>query len=134
MKCNDFFSSKSLEDKITNRKISTTGDKIEWLKIQQITYIKNEPTKIYVKYSTQEEGLFYKIDLSKKSKGRPSTNTVNDLDLLYPTGRPITKEKKKDLLDLLKFIPPEFHDFYERLRDSSETVDNGLSEEAAEHE
>jgi len=38
------------------------------------------------------------------------------LDLLYPNGHSITEAKKKDLLDLLAFIPPIKHQFYINLK------------------
>ena len=132
MSSEDFFSSKSLERQITNRKISTDGAKIEWLKIHQIRYVKNEPKKIYVRYTMQEDAFFYEVDLNKKARGRPSHTNTRSLDLLYPNGRPITVDKKKDLIILLKYIPPEFHPFYIALVDNAEAADFGLDEEPAE--
>jgi len=36
----------------------------------------------------------------------------------------ISKEKKKNLLDLLPLIPPIFHQFYRELKTTNETQDN----------
>ncbi|GBL76679.1 hypothetical protein AVEN_53377-1 [Araneus ventricosus] len=36
--------------------------------------------------------------------------------ILYPIGRTVTKEKRKDMMDLLKFLPPIKHDYHENLR------------------
>ena len=36
--------------------------------------------------------------------------------LLYPKDRTVTKEKKKDMMDLLTFISPSKHDYYRNLR------------------
>lgn len=53
----------------------------------------------------------------KRENGRPSASLTNvEQDLLYPTTRPITMVKKKDMIDLLKYIPPIHHQFYKDLR------------------
>ncbi|GBM94693.1 hypothetical protein AVEN_274913-1 [Araneus ventricosus] len=39
-----------------------------------------------------------------------------DQSLLYPTCRTVTREKRTDMIDLLKFIPPIKHDYYKNLQ------------------
>lgn len=39
----DFFSTKSLEKQITNRKIDVTNDKVQWMKIQWLNYRNEQP-------------------------------------------------------------------------------------------
>ena len=81
--------------------------------MQFIQIRKTGPKKLYVKY-TVDEGLtdFITVDLTKLRRGRRSNGFKHDFTPLYPTGRKITKEKKSDLMDLLNYIPPVFHDFY----------------------
>lgn len=40
---------------------------------------------------------------------------MNEQTMLYPTRRTVTSEKKRDMIDLLKFIPPMYHSFYKNL-------------------
>jgi len=44
----DFVSSEILEKKITNRKVSISGDKINWLQIRQIKLCRNHPFSLFV--------------------------------------------------------------------------------------
>jgi len=74
---------------------------------------KTDPKKLYVK-DTVDEGLtdFITVDLTKLRRGIRANGFKYDFTPLYPTGRKITKEKKSDLMDLINYIPPVFHDFY----------------------
>lgn len=47
-----------------------------------------------------------------------------ELTALFPFGNKITKQKKTDLLFLLQFIPPEYHNFYKNLRCDDEDDDD----------
>lgn len=114
----NFFSTKALEEDITNRKVSADKDKVEWLKIRWIQLRKDEPKKMFYKYNyiVDSEELFSVVDLAKKSgRGRPSREFPSPT-LLYPKGKVITKEKKKDLIDLMKYVPPQHHNFYHSLQ------------------
>ncbi|KAJ8975146.1 hypothetical protein NQ317_012423 [Molorchus minor] len=97
----DFISTKVLESNITNRKISETKTKVEWLKIQWLRFIKESPYSIQYKYSNREEIHFDVIDISK----RKSTLNENQLPLLYPTGN-IINEKKRKILSYWKLFHP----------------------------
>lgn len=39
-----------------------------------------------------------------------------NLKMLYPHGRKISKNKYEDLIELLEFVPNEFHDFYKKIK------------------
>lgn len=111
---NDFFSTKSLEKQITNRKIDTTDQKVEWLKIQWLNYKNDQHFKFNYKYSNNSDFPFNSVYIGKRiSKIEDYTGM---LDLLYTNGHTITEAKKKDLLDLLAFIPPIKHQFYNNLK------------------
>lgn len=126
----EFYSSKTMEKEITNRKKTERNTKVSWLKMRWIQYRKMEPKKLYIKNTLTELEEFDIVDLAKKTRGRPSREFVNELELLHPRGRAITKEKKKDLLSLLKYIPPIYHDFYRKLRATE--VEELVSEEEEE--
>jgi hypothetical protein len=78
-----------------------------------------------VKY-TVDEGLaeFITVDLTKLRRGRCTSGFKHDFTPLYPTGRKMTKEKKSDLVDLLNYIPPVFHDFYTNLASVNDADDS----------
>jgi hypothetical protein len=93
--------------------MSVDNNNVEWLKMQFIQIRKTDPKKLYFKY-TVDEGLadFITVDLTKLRRGRRTSAFKLDFTPLYPKGRKITKEKKSDLMDLINYIPPVFHDFY----------------------
>jgi hypothetical protein len=56
---------------------------------------------------------------AKKRKPTPSSTSTSlqpeDLPILYNTPLSTTKEKKANLLNMCKYLPNEFHDFYRSL-------------------
>ena len=81
--------------------------------MQFIQIRKMDPKKLYVKY-TVDDGLtdFITVDLMKLRRGRRTNGFKHDFTPLYPAGRKITKGKKSDLMDLINYIPPVFHDLH----------------------
>ncbi|XP_072394757.1 uncharacterized protein [Diabrotica undecimpunctata] len=72
MKREEFLSTRMLENSIINRKIDTTGGKVNWLNIKWLKYYKNKPESIFYKETLQEDFPFNEINIAKKSgKGRP---------------------------------------------------------------
>lgn len=92
MTSRDFFSSKSLEKNITNRRVSLDNNKLEWLKIQWLKFHKLHQFSFFYKYSNNEEVLF------NENVKKLQSVTIAHLDALEkPT---IAEKKKKDLLEL----------------------------------
>lgn len=58
---------------------------------------------------------FFKVDLSKKRQGRQAFLYNIKQDPLYSSKIPVKNAKKKDMLDLLPYIPPIFYQFYKSL-------------------
>lgn len=112
----DFLSTSSLENAIINRKVTVTKMPLNWLKMHWIKLEKSKPHLIQFKYDFNENSEFNAIDIRKSVAGRPLCLKNVDQPLLYPTGRTVTREKRKDMMDLLKFIPPIKHDYYKNLR------------------
>lgn len=104
----DFISTQQLKEWTNNRKKNTNGEAVSWLKIQWIRFLKNAPYKMFYKTSLDDNSEFKVLDLSPK-RGRPRIYENIDLLPLYTTIRPITEEKRKDMMDLLPYIPPIFH-------------------------
>ncbi|XP_039281706.1 uncharacterized protein LOC111064507 isoform X2 [Nilaparvata lugens] len=111
----DFKSTEVIEKSITNRKKDLHGNKINWLKMKEILLDRSKPMTLLVKTShDQRESI--EIDIKKmKEKGRPSTNDVflhSRLAPLWPNGKKISVEKKKDIQTMIHLIPKDFHNFY----------------------
>jgi len=47
-----------------------------------------------------------------------------EVERAYTEMVPISKEKKKDLIDLLPLIPPPYHSFYKGLKSDTQIEDN----------
>ncbi|KAG8251668.1 hypothetical protein J6590_074929 [Homalodisca vitripennis] len=57
------------------------------------------------------------VDLEKRKKGRQQRSFKDiQLDHLWPTGKPLSKEKIKDLKEILKLVPQDLKYFYDFLR------------------
>lgn len=108
---NDFFSSKPLEMLIINRKITTSGEKINWLKVQKITYERFSPFMLdFVNYGADST-----ITVSLQKKCTFENFSSVELPCLFPEGREINYLKYQDLQKLLKYIPKKYHPFYRSL-------------------
>lgn len=103
---------------IVHRKIDMQGVKVEWLKIQWLRLKKDNPFKIFFKYSLDEDIPFRCLDIEKRSK-RDSSHTLNSLSeplpQLYPNGHPLKTAKFNDLQSLFEYIPSVYHAFYNNL-------------------
>lgn len=118
-----FFSSKSLEVNITNRKVNVKNDKVEWLKVPRLKVQREHPKLLFYTYNCLEDDVFCALDIAKKSRrGRHIRLFPDTLEPLYPEGRKISKDKVKDLKSLLKFEPPQLHQFYMSLHGEEEGI------------
>lgn len=122
MSTNNFFSVKCLEALITNRKVDLENQKFNWLKTHEILIEKNQPGILKVRQSIG--GPFQTINLKKLRRELDVKDVV--LGGLWPTGRPLSKEKVKDLTDLVELVPQEDRYFYEFLNgvEQSDFVDD----------
>ena len=128
-----FVSLQPLKDAIVNRKKNTEKGKVEWLKIRWINVDKDHPLQFRYRYTHNELEEWKVVDVKRVSKGRPPDVGKIKLPLLYATPRKIKKAKLKDLIELLVFIPPIFHDFYKQLN-GSEDADSETEAEVSESE
>lgn len=108
----NFFSVRSLESLITNRKSDINHGKVSWLNTHEILIEKNQPG--IIKMSKRIGGPYQIVNLKKIGCEFDTQNVV--LDRLWPNGRPLSKEKVKDLRDMIELVDSEYRDFYyERL-------------------
>ncbi|KAK1120176.1 hypothetical protein K0M31_012547 [Melipona bicolor] len=99
---------------IRNRKI--IGLPANWLKMH---WIKLKMLELYVKQfkcDFNDNSKFNTINIKKSISGRTSSRLVLKNNPNDPKGKTETKERKRDVMNLLKFISPSKHDYYRNLR------------------
>lgn len=117
----DFLSIDQLLSAITNRKKTLEGKSVNWLKFCWIRLEKNRPFEIQFKEKFSDSS-FQTINIKKK--GSKLNNLFEIIPQIeYESERPITEAKKKDLTDLLPFIPLQYRQFFLNLKTSALAVD-----------
>jgi hypothetical protein len=115
---------KKLAGKICkNLKVDQTGKRVNWMKIKVMKFCKSHTDTLQYKYNFDDE--FETISTNARTRGRPSTDFISNLELKYDGKLKISKPKKDDLIALCKslVIPPEFHGFYEKLEAGNNVKD-----------
>lgn len=112
MQKEDFYSTKSIESKITNRKSDVHGNKVNWLTFRIIRIEKEHPFSIFTKTTFSEDEPYHEINLGKKLRGRPLQKFQPSLEILYPNGKEISVKKLKDIKQLMSFVPLDAREFY----------------------
>lgn len=90
----DFFSTKLLENSITNRKVTVIRLLINWLKMHWIKVKTSKPHVIQFKYDFNKDAKFSAINIKNSAVGIPIVLKNVNQPLLYPTSRTVTKDKK----------------------------------------
>jgi len=129
----DFVSSERLEKKITNRKVSVSGDKINWLQTRRIKLCRSHPFSLFMSQTLSDEN-FIEINIEKRCRGR----LLNDilfpsetlLTQLWLNGKEINKAKLDDIKSIKHLIPADAHEFYTNFTGNSviEEDVNGYNE------
>ena len=105
-------STNNLEKAITKKKINSKNIPVSWLKIQWLRYRCNDPFTIFYKESLSENLEFERINITLNRIGRPKFLSNIQLTKLYSELRPIKIHKKKDMDDLMEYIPSVHHPYY----------------------
>lgn len=103
----------------TMRSQDVDKNKFLWAEVKWVRYQKNEQGILYYKKSLSEDEAFLKLNIRKRGKSKFKLDNV--LEKCYNDTLPISKEKKKDLLDLLHLMRPDVREFYEHLPDDAST-------------
>lgn len=112
----DFISTEPLEKNITNRKKTNDGHPVNWLKMQWLKYSASNHYEFSYKESNNEDVLFNTINVRKRNASTSASTLLDTLPMLYPNGRKIDVKKFANLQELLDFIPPVHHKFYNDLQ------------------
>lgn len=111
----DMLSVRPLEQAITNRKVDSAKNKVNWLKLHEIVIEKPFPYILKVKTDIAQEDAQI-VNLEKAGKGRkPVLKNIN-LPECWPNGKSLSVEKLRDLKDLMKLIPRDAKPFYDFLK------------------
>jgi len=127
MKRNEFFSTKQLERSITKRNRNTLTQTVNWLTIQWLHYERGKQFDIFYKTTISPDIEFHTLNIQRARCGRPLHLKTIQQENLYPSVRPVSAAKKKDMLDMLKFIPPIHHRFFQELKTSATEEDDDES-------
>lgn len=119
MKQNEFFNfAKIVEGPLVLRKVNEEGDKFLWHDVSWVKYCSSMIGKMFYKTSLGEDEPFKTLNLRR----RGTRNVEFAIEQAYDAPLPISKENKKDLIDLLPLIPDIYHDFYKNIK-SNESED-----------
>ena len=132
----DFFGIKELKEHITNRKKTVNKCKVDWLSIRWIRVTESKPFAFQFRCSLNELESWKVVDVKKRARGRPVDMGRLTISPLYSGPRQIKQAKLDDLISLLSFVPPAYHDFYKDLekagRSSADSEDEDESEQSDE--
>jgi hypothetical protein len=132
MKFNHVFGFKDfVKNYCPNLKISTTGHRVNWLKIKWIQIRKDSPRSVFVNYTfNSEEFVEIQVQAPATRKQRKSNKwqqNNSDLSMCYQSKLPISLKKKKyDLINLCnrEIITEEYKAYYESLPANTKQKDH----------
>lgn len=125
MQSDEFLSAKNLTKAITKRKKNINEDQVSWLKMQWLRFSKQKEYCIQYKYTLNEEMPFEEIDLKPSKKGRLQIFHLIGQDKLYDGPRIVSALKKRDMMFLLKYIPPVHRQFFRNIKGDKAQEDVG---------
>ena len=104
-------------EKATARRTTTAdGHKVEWLKIKHMRFTEAQPGVKQFKYNHNPKAPVMDVSFVKRGSDPEDCGNPDNLVSLWPTGRPIQKAKKNDLMELMEFVPPCHHRRYSDIR------------------
>lgn len=115
-----------LKTKYQIKKKNDKGEIFKFCDVKWLRYTKQDKNKVFYKTMLSENSLFNSISMSRRNSLQ---NNNTSIPKAYNDIVPITEEKKKDLLSLLKFIPETFHSFYQNLKTKQNINDPIVSDE-----
>ena len=107
---------KRLTTSFRNFSINTCGEKVNWLKICRLRFIKSHPHTVLYAYSYS--GDYMQLDLLQKHRGtKPDIKGIKLATL--PSSSRISRAKYNDLISMCRdqhnLIPEQYHSFYHNL-------------------
>lgn len=116
MTCEDFLNfSENLSQKLVYRKTNTKKQPWKFETIYLIRVEKANPFHFKYKSSFDPNEDFKVVSLLRQNKKGKNLDLIADKMYLHDDQNPIKSEKKRDLLQLLKYIKPQNRGFFENL-------------------
>lgn len=113
----DFYDfSENLKHKLVYRKTNTQNEPWKFEEIYWIRIKKEKPGSFFYKSSFEDTENFKEVNLLRKNTKQKVAALTAHLKYQRDNENPIKSEKKRDLLNLLPYIRPENHQFYENLK------------------
>ncbi|KAK3927604.1 Tyrosine-protein phosphatase non-receptor type 14 [Frankliniella fusca] len=111
-----------LKGPLVKRNTTTTDEKFVWLSTPLLRYDANKPGKVFFKKNLKDVGY---CCLSFQRSGKVGAYSAQHLQphlkRLYTSPLPVSENKKKDLMKLLKFLPQRCHDSHKSIKSSTAT-------------
>ncbi|KAK3925963.1 Ribosomal RNA large subunit methyltransferase E, partial [Frankliniella fusca] len=116
---------------LIKRTTTTTNDKFVWLSTPLLRYDANKPGKVFFKKNIRDTG-YGCLDFQRTGKaGAYSAGHLQKyVKKIYLSPLPVTESKKKDLMKLLKLLPPSCHEFYRSITCDASQSDSDLNSES----
>jgi len=111
MNTKDFVCFKSLAACTSNKKVTVTGQKVEFRKATQFHFCKESPNMMFLKYTHDENETWQSVNVQKR--GRQTAMANVKFPMKYEGPRAISKKKHDDIKQLLQYVPPVHHAFYQ---------------------
>lgn len=108
----DFYSVKNLLDYTINRKKDSNKAKVSWMETHEIVMEKSSP--LTIKMKKEIDGDIQLVNLAKKGCDVNGFKKIK-LEHLWPEGRPLSKEKIKDLKSMLYLVDDDAKPFFDFL-------------------
>lgn len=99
------------KSKLMWRKNDIDGNQFSWRSVRWLRYTKEHGVVEY-KTSLNESEPFKKLNLRRRGINEIK---ADELQICYSEPIAISKEKKKDILDMIDLIDPEYREFYKNL-------------------
>lgn len=119
----------NLKETLVYRKKNVKNEPWKFTDIQWIRTEKENPGKFKYKSTYDENEAFKEVSLLRKVKDIKEITLTAERIHATDNSNPISKEKKQDLVNLLKYISPHQHPFYHNLIIEEETKKNKKMEE-----
>lgn len=120
---NDVFAfSNILKESLIKKTKDNNNDPFLWRNIFWIRVEEENPCSFSFKYSLRVEDEFKLCNMKRKSRISRSNQPTIDIRKAYNQPLLISKEKHKDVLSLLQYIDPVYHDFYNTVIKSANDI------------
>lgn len=134
MTASDMLDLTPIERMFVKRKKLENGAPLSLRKLSMVRVSKDRPGVLEVMYNYNAAvGIWSSIDLRPRGIRIPVAPRLTDLRPKYPHGHRVKAPKKKDLMGLLKYIPPVHHEYFQRILDDGEEGEGNNDPDESEY-